>query len=168
MGSRLYSYQYDTSARKLNTERNAPKKKTPSKPKTKSKLSKDKIKAKETKVAKVNFTVILMLTLGCVLFIMYRSVKINESFAETQSLTQTISDLEKENSQISVNIQNALNLSNIENTATTELGMQKLTNKQTVYVSLDTKDYVEMNSENKVQEEENFFVKLWNKFCDLF
>ena len=85
-------------------------------------------------------------------------------------MEQQIATLEKENSQISVNIQNSLNLNNIETTASHDLGMQKLTNRQTVYVSLDTKDYVEVSpsSITETDEEESLVSKLWNKFLDLF
>ena len=167
-------YLYETSPRKL-TEYDIPKKATKKsakkakKPKAKTKLSKEKKIEIENKMAKFNFTVILIIALGCLLLIMYRNVKINESFTEIQTLQKQISSLEKENSQISVNIQNSLNLSSIEEAATSTLGMQKLTNKQTVYVSLDTKDYVEISPSSVTDtEEENFFQKLLDKFLDLF
>ena len=99
---------------------------------------------------------------------MYRNVKINESFSKVQALTREISEIEKENSQISVNIQNSLNLSNIESIAASTLGMQKLNNKQTVYITLDTKDYVEVvkNIDNK--KDEGFLKTIWRKICEFF
>lgn len=159
-------YQYETSPKKL-IEYDVPKKKA-KKPKNESKKQKEKMIEKERKMGRFNFTVILIITLGCLLLIVFRNVKINESFSKIQSLQKEIAALEKENSQISVNIQNSLNLSNIEKTAETTLGMQKLTNKQTVYVSLDTKDYVEVNQSSNTEEKENFFSKIWNSFLDLF
>ena len=43
--------------------------------------------------------------------------------------------------------------------------MEKLTNKQTVYVSLPKKDYVESASEKVVIEKEmNWLEELFNKF----
>lgn len=163
-------YQYETSPRKL-TEYDIPKKqvKKNNKTKKKVKMSKEKMIERETKIARFNFTIILILALGCLLLIVYRNVRINESFSEVQNLQKEISTLEKENSQISVNIQNSLNLSNIENLATTILGMQKLTNKQTVYVSLDTKDYTEISSNSMSEDkDESFIKKIWDKFLDLF
>ena len=54
---------------------------------------------------------------------------------------------------------------NIEKLAKEELGMEKLTNKQTVYVSLPKKDYVEAPTEKVVIEKEmNWLEKLFNKF----
>ena len=171
MGNRSYSYQYETSPRKLSPEYDIPKKKTPkkpAKPKANSKAVKERKKAKELKVAQRNFVVIMVVTLGCILLMMYRNVKINESFSKVQALTREISEIEKENSQISVNIQNSLNLSNIESIAASTLEMQKLNNKQTVYITLDTKDYVEVvkNIDNK--KDEGFLKTIWRKICEFF
>ena len=43
--------------------------------------------------------------------------------------------IQKENEQLKVNIENSLNLNNVEKIAKEKLGMQKLTNKKTLYVS---------------------------------
>lgn len=115
----------------------------------------------EAKVARTNFTILMVIALGCILLLMYRNVKIRESFAGVQSLSKSVSLLEKENSQIAVNIQNNLNLSNIESIATSNLGMQKLSNKQTVYINLDTKDYTEISQKSIIKEEkQNIFQKI--------
>ena len=81
-----------------------------------------------------------------------------------QSLKKELSSLQKENEQLKVNIANGLNLTNIEKLAKEKLGMQKLTNKQIVYVSLPKKDYVESASEKVViKDQTNWFEKLVNK-----
>lgn len=81
-----------------------------------------------------------------------------------QSLKKELSSLQKENEQLKVNIANGLNLANIEKLAKEKLGMQKLTNKQIVYVSLPKKDYVESASEKVViKDQTNWFEKLVNK-----
>ena len=50
------------------------------------------------------------------------------------------------------------------NIAKEKLGMQKLTNKQTVYVSLPKKDYVESASEKVViEKDKNWFEKFVDK-----
>ena len=55
-------------------------------------------------------------------------------------------------------------LNNVEKIAKEKLGMQKLTNKQTVYVNLPKEDYVESASEEVVvQEEENWFEQILDK-----
>lgn len=164
----MVDYQYETSPRKIEYE--APKKKKKVKAKSpKAKLSEKTIKEIETKKAQRNFTIVMAIVLICAGFIVFMNVKINESFSEVQSMTKTISNLEKENSQISVNIQNSLNLSNIESKAISELGMQKLSNKQITYVALDTKDYVEISSEKiALSSNDGFFKTLWNKFLNIF
>lgn len=164
MASRGYGYQYETSPRKIEHEYNIPKKtkKKVQKPKIKSQKLKEKQKAKEIKTAQINFTIVIGIAIICVLFIMYRTVKINESFSEMQAMTKQISEIEKVNSQIAVNVQNSLNLSTIESVATTTLGMQKLSNKQTIYITLDKRDYVEPNVNAEVKEK-GFFEKILDK-----
>ncbi len=69
--------------------------------------------------------------------------------------------MKKENEQLEVSIQNNLNLGQIEALAKEKLGMQKLTNRQTLYVSLPKRDYVEAASEEvKKEEEKNWFQKM--------
>ena len=103
------------------------------------------------------------------LTISYRNSQINEKFNEVQDLKEQLASLEKENQQLEVTIQNSLNLNNIEKQAKEKLGMQKLTNKQTVYVTLPKKDYIESASEKVVieEEEESWFQKIldliWNR-----
>ena len=164
MASKGYGYQYETSPRKIEHEYNIPKKtkKKVQKPKIKSQKLKEKQKAKELKTAYFHFGVIIGAAILCVLFVMYRTVHINESFSEIQAMTRQISEIEKVNSQILVNVQNSLNLSTIETAATTTLGMQKLSSKQTVYITLDKKDYVEPNV-NMTVEEKGFLEKIVDK-----
>lgn len=165
-----YGYQYDTNPRKLEPEvkssKSSPKKATNVK---KTKKQKDKAKAKELRVAKTNFAILMLVILGSILLLMYRNVKIRESFAGVQELSKKVSSLEKENGQISVQIQNNLNLNNIEETAAASLGMQKLSSKQTVYINLDKKGYTEISQKSITKEKkENFFQKIRDKIIDFF
>lgn len=165
-----YGYQYGTSARELEPEVRTPKKShkktkkvTKSNKTIKSQKYQDKVKAKEAKAARTNFSILMVISLGCILLLMYRNVKIRESFAGVQALTKEVSSLEKENSQIAVNIQNNLNLNDIEKSATTALGMQKLSSKQTFYINLDTKDYTEVSKKSIIKENK---PSIWSKICD--
>ena len=98
------------------------------------------------------------------LTISYRNSQINEKFTEIQSLKKELSATQKENEQLKVNIENNLNLNTVEKMAKEKLGMQKLTNRQTVYINLPKKDYVEPASEKIVKNSnENWFQKLTNK-----
>lgn len=174
----FYRYQYDTSARKiapeLKTQKKSSKRKNSKKNSKKKVLIKsqkyqDKVDIQEAKVARTNFAILVVIVLGCILLLMYRNVKIRESFAGVQSLSKTVSLLEKENSQILVNIQNNLNLNNIENIAASTLGMQKLSSKQTVYISLDTKEHIEINSKkNEAISKPNLIQKIFYKIKDFF
>ena len=72
--------------------------------------------------------------------------------------------LKEENEQLKVSIENGLNLNNIEKLAKEKLGMQKLTNKQTLYVSLPKKDYVEPATEKVViKKDKNWVEQFINK-----
>ncbi len=171
-----YDYEYGTSPRKLEPEIKAPKKtqkkvansKKPNKAKT-TKSKKDQAKLKETRLARTNFAIVMLVFLGSILILMYRNVKITESYSKVQSLSKEVSSLQKENGQIAVQIQNNLNLSNIEQTAISTLGMQKLSSRQTIYVNLDTKNYTEITRKSIIEESKpNLFQIIINKIVDFF
>ena len=95
-------------------------------------------------------------------------LSLNEKFNEVQELKKELASVQKENEQLKVSIENGLNLNNIEKLAKEKLGMQKLTNKQTVYVNLPKKDYVEPATEEIVEDEEKswfeqFIDNVFNK-----
>ena len=112
----------------------------------------------------IAFSVIFIL----LFFIMYRNSKISESFSELNTLKNEISKIQKENVQLEVNIQSSLNLSNVEQSAKELLGMQKLTNAQTIYISLPKKDYIETSVEEIVVESESFLEKIKNNIKKWF
>ena len=157
-------YQYETSPRKLEPDIRKEKKKQNIKvvkdlPKQDVKLSKEQ-KRKHRKAT------LLVISIFAVLFtISYRNTQINEKFNEIQTLRTELSSLQKENEQLQVTIENSLNLSNIEKQAKEKLGMQKLTNKQTVYVSLPKKDYIESATE-KVEISDSNEGNWFQKFVD--
>lgn len=160
------TYQYTTSPKKLEPEYK------PNKQRKKLKVIEDvprqKVKiSKEQRKTQIKITLSVIAIFGILLTISYRNSQINEKFTEMQNLKQELSSLQKENEQTRVNIQNGLNLNNIEKLAKEKLGMQKLTNKQTVYVTLPKKDYVESASEEVVIEnDKNWFEKLIDKLLN--
>lgn len=158
-------YEYSTTPRKLEPEYKPQRQSRKRKLKVVEDLPRQEVKVskeQKKKQTKVTLTVIAIFIL--LLTISYRNSQINERFNEVQTLKKELSSLEKENEQLRVNIENGLNLNTIEKLAKEKLGMQKLTNKQTVYVSLPKKDYVESASEEVViEEEENWFTKIINK-----
>ena len=94
---------------------------------------------------------LLLLTISC------RNSQIDKQFNQIQNQKKQLAALQKDNEQLKVSIENSINISNIEKVAKEELGMQKLTSKQTVYVTLPKKDYVETESEKVVKTE----TKTW-------
>lgn len=184
---RNYGYQYETSPRKIKPEYTKTTKKTQSKTKKKpqykkvttskskniknEKLKVDKTKEIQANATKLKFSVFIKCVLLClIVFIMiFRNSQISQSFSEIQKLKTSITDIEKENSQLEISIQNSLNLNNIEQAAKELLGMQKRTNKQTIYISLPKKDYVEPRTEEIIiEEEKSWFDNISEKIKNIF
>ena len=181
MAGRQYSYQYETSPRKIKPEYNKPRKNAPqyNKPKTKAqpkkvtkkvtkkkeidkeKKKQEEQKAKNVLIAKTKFSVFIKCAIlfAVMFFMIYRNSKLSESFSQIQNLNAQITEIEKENDQIEISIQNSLNLNNIEQAAKELLGMQKLNNKQTSYITLSKKDYVEARTEKVIIEEETTWIE---------
>ena len=169
-------YQYETSPRKLEPEYKPSKSKKKSNAKakknavnTKNKKQAEKEKAREAR--KVRFLIALncIAILGALFAVIWRNSLITQSFAQMQNLKSEISEIQKENDQLEISIQNSLNSNNIEQAAKELLGMQKLTNRQTVYISLSKKDYVEPSTEEIVIEEsQSFWKEIVNFFKNIF
>lgn len=164
------AYQYETSPRKYEQEYdNRPKKRKKQKNKSiqkaqnvknaqkeKQEKKKQRIEAFKFRVT-VTFNVLIFLTI--MFAVIYRNALITQSFSEIQGLKSKVSEIQKENDQLEISIQNSLNLSTIEQTAKDLLGMQKLTNKQTIYLTLPKKDYVEPSAEEVVIEENTGIIQ---------
>ena len=149
-------YQYETSPRKEKIEQKREKKHKNIEIVKEQPKQEVKISAEQKKRHK-KLTLLVVIAFALLLTISYRNTKINEEFKEMQSKKTELAALKKENEQLQVTIENSLNLSNIEKQAKEKLGMQKLTSKQTVYVTLPKKDYVETESEKVVKTE----TKTW-------
>ena len=153
-------YQYETSPRKLEPNYNKKNKKRENFkivediPRQQIKVSQKQRKKQFKMTVTVVALFLLLLTISC------RNSQIDKEFNKIQNQKKELASIQKENEQLKVNIENSLNLNNIEKVAKEELGMQKLTNKQIVYVSLPKKDCVESATE-KV---ENWLEKLFSKF----
>jgi cell division protein FtsL len=171
----LKDYQYGTSPRKIESEyEERPKKKNQTKKvQKKSAVSKKKNDKKAEKKSAIKFRIFASINI-IVFFIIaftiiYRNSLISQSFSQIQTLKTQVSEIQKENDQLEISIQNSLNLSTIEQTAKDLLGMQKLTSKQTVYLSLPKKDYVEPSTEEVILEENTSIVsKIMNLLGKIF
>lgn len=150
-------YQYETSPRKLEPDyRPQRRKKQTTVKQQKPNNNKDK---KNEKSKKVKQTLKVFALFVVLVAISYRNSAINESFSKVQGLKSELAEIQKENEQLEVSIENSLNLNNIEQVAKEKLGMQKLTNRQTVYVELPKKDYVKSANEEIVVKEEKSWIK---------
>lgn len=161
---RYNGYQYETSPRKIQPEYETRKKKNPydiNKKSTARKVSRRKVvKSKMKPKAKVALYVAISFI---VLFgLSYRNSLITENFNKKEKLKEQLSSVQKENEQLKVNIESSLNLKNIEQQAKELLEMQKLDNKQKVYINLPKKDYIEPAVEEvEVEENLNIWQKIW-------
>ena len=168
-------YEYGTSPRKIEPKTDVRRKRT-QQVQTKKKnlhvvkdLPQQSVKvSREQKKVQIKLTVAVIGIFILLLTISYRNSQINERFNQVQLLKKELSSIQKENEQLKVSIENSLNLSTIEKQAKEKLGMQKLTNKQTVYVTLPKKDFVEATSEEVVKDDQkNWFQKFVDKIFNL-
>ena len=156
--ARIYNsrYEYETSPRKLEPYYAPNKKITQTKKQNKKNTVK---KQKEELKLKAKIVMYLIVAFGLLFAISFRNAKIDENFEKVQTLKSELATIEKENSQLEVSIESNLNLTNLEQQARNLLGMQKLTNKQTEFVTLPKTDYIEVASEQVVIEENNSLFK---------
>ena len=171
MAGRNYGYQYETSPRKIRPDYDIQRKKQTAKKTSKKtttrqeanikKRQQEVLKAQKKLCRKAKFSIFFkaVLLFAILFFILFRNSQINESFAKIQKLKSDITGLQKENDQLEINIQNSLNLNTIEQSAKELLGMQKLTNKQTNYISIPKRDYVEHRTEEVIIEEQKGFFE---------
>ncbi len=147
-------YQYETSPRKLEPEY-LPLKNPYKGKKSVKKRATNNVKQKQEKLKKQKRKVIRYILLGFVILFgfCYRNSQIDENFAKTQELKEQVSTVEKQNAQLKVSIENSMNLSNVEQQAKEQLGMQKLNSKQAVYVTLPKTDYIQPAGEEVIIEE---------------
>ena len=157
------AYQYDTNPRKIQTEEQIPRKNRREKNarlKVVNEKPKQQVKvSKEQKRKHVKLTVFALLAFAVLLAISYQNSQITVKINEMQEQKKKLATMQKENEQLEINIENSLNIKNIEKEAKEKLGMEKLTNKQTVYVTLPKKDYVESATEKVVLKEEKTWLQ---------
>lgn len=169
---RVNKYQYETSPRKLEPEYRIRNKKYPKKstaPKMKKTPKKSTTVTSVKTQNRIRIGVAVGLVFASILTISFRNSQIDESFNKNEEMKQAYLSVEKENEQMKVDIENSLNLNNVEQQAKELLGMQKLSTKQTVYISLPKKDYIQPATESVVIEEDEGLVnKIINKIKDIF
>ena len=169
---RYNKYQFETSPRKIESDYNYQSENYPTKktaPKTKKKTIISSKNETVNKKDRIKMIISILAVFSAVFTISYRNSKIDESFSKNEELKKAYLAVEKENEQMKVEIENSLNYNNIEQQAKEQLGMQKLSNKQTVYVNLPKKDYIQPATEAVVIENDDGLInKLFNKIKALF
>ena len=167
-------YQYETSPRKLEPEYRPIKKKYPKKStaKKKNSIKMKNIQNQKSKLelsSKVKAIICVGIVFAVLFAISYRNTVISEKYSQIKNLKSNLAAIEKENEQLEVNIESKTNLSNIEKEAKEKLGMKKVGDKQTVYVNLNKRDYVESASEDVIlNQEKNIFEKILEKIKNIF
>ncbi len=167
----MASYQYDTSPRKYKTTYDdEPIKKQLKKPNNKKQktLKKKLVKQKEIKMAQRKLVLYLATCFLLLFGLIVLRAQVNQNFNQIQRLKAQVLELQKENDQLQVSVQNDLNISNIEQNARDNLGMQKLTSSQIKYVNLNKKDYVAPSLTTVKIEEDNFFTVIAKFIKNLF
>lgn len=169
---RANKYQYETSPRKLEPEYRIRNKKYPKKSTAPQIKTRKKYTARLTTIKtqnRIKIGIAIGAVFAIILTISFRNSQIDESFNKNEEMKQAYLAVEKENEQMKVDIENSLNLNNVEQQAKELLGMQKLSNKQTVYISLPKKDYIQPATESVIIEEnEGIVTKIINKIKDIF
>lgn len=158
------SYQYETSPRKLQPEYNPPQKEKLKKQNQKqiADYQVKKQKKKMQKKKKVKCVLGIAVVFAVLFAVSYRNAQISESYTKLKNQEKELSMLQKENNQLKVAIENNLNLGDLEQKAKEQLGMQKATTKQTRYVNLPKKDYVEVASEQiNLNNNENILERVY-------
>lgn len=169
-------YMYETSPRKIKPdyipyEKKKPiqKKKTTINSKVKSTKNKKKKQVKLKNKTQLKYFIYLIIGFSILFAISYRNSQINESFAQLKETQAQYALLQKENEQLEVAIENNLNLTDLEQIAKEQLGMQKATSSQTKYVALPKKDYVEAATEEiKIENTQNIFEKIIEYILNIF
>ena len=163
-------YGYETSPRKIEPEyipevkKNNKMSKTKQKTKTKTKTKTTKTKSNNNQSNKTkekkNYFIKIVYIIGVfsILYVIsYRYAIINARFNEKENLKTKLSEIQKLNQQLTVSIEQGMNINKIEQEAKEKLGMQKLDNNQKVYINLEKSDYTE-SSNNSYDKEE---VETW-------
>lgn len=176
-GNKNYNsrYMYETSPRKIKPdyiphEQKRPiQKKKSTTIKTVNTKKQKNVKVKKQMNKKVKCIMYLIIGFVILFAISYRNSQINESFSQLKEAQQQLALIQKENEQLEVSIENSLNLTDLEQIAREQLGMQKATSSQTKYISLPKKDYVEGATEEiKIEQETTFIQKIIDYIMNIF
>lgn len=161
-------YQYETSPRKLQPEYEPVKRRYPKKSSARRESRKERAKREKAVHRKIVCYVAICFT--ALFVISYRYSLIDDTYALLKSKETELATIEKESTQLTANIESSINLSTIEKEAREQLGMQKLSTEQIVYVTLPKTDHVETSSDEIKSSDlkENWIIQIVNKIIQSF
>lgn len=106
-------------------------------------------------IRKVKAILAILLFFGLCLFLLFRYAQINEHNQRLGKLKAELSHVQKINSQLQIEQERQVNLSEIEQIAVQKLGMQYPDKNQTVHIQLKKSDFTETPEKNEKQQIEN-------------
>lgn len=161
-------YQYETSPRKLQPEYEPVKRQYPKK--SSARIESRKERAKREKAVHRKIVCYVAICFTALFVISYRYSLIDDTYALLKSKETELATIEKESTQLTANIESSINLSTIEKEAREQLGMQKLSTEQIVYVTLPKTDHVETSSDEIKSSDlkENWIIQIVNKIIQSF
>lgn len=128
----------------------------------------EKVEARERAVRRVNAVCYLIVAFAIAFFVCYRYSLINERFNEIEQKKKELATAQTVNEQIQADIDSQTDLAYIENYAKYQLGMQKPSNSQIVYVNNEREDRILTPVTMKEEAEKTWFEKCYDELVHLF
>ena len=133
------------------------------------KAEKEKLRQQQLKAARRKLALYMIVFFIAMFAILFRYVRIYDLHSDVASQTKKLETIRMENEQTKLTIENMTDKTKIQEYAENELGLQKITSTQTVYLSLEKQDYVEATAEAVIiEEEKNIMETIRNKIINLF
>lgn len=161
-------YQYDTNPRKLKPDYEPVKRMYPKK--SSARKENKHAELKKTRTFKIKTVFYIAMCFIALFVISYRYSVIDDTYMALKEKKADLAVIAKETTQLEANLESSLNLTKIEEEAKKQLGMQKLSTEQIVYVTLPKTDHVETSSKEikSVDYNQNFIMEIINKITSSF
>ena len=127
-----------------------------------------KKKARENAIRRVKNVLYLICGFAITFLICYRYSLINEKFNELEKTKKNLATAQTVNEQIQADIDSQTDLSYIENYAKYQLGMQKPSNSQIVYVNIEKEDRILTPVTIEEDSTKTWFEQLYEEIEKLF
>lgn len=127
-----------------------------------------KKKAKEKLITRIKNILYLCCGFVVAFFICYRYSLINEKFNELEKTKKELETAQTVNEQIQADIDSQTDLSYIENYARYQLGMQKPSNSQIVYVNMEKQDRILTPVVVEEDTDKSWFEQLYEEISKFF